>query len=261
MVIFSALALIVSPWWQPIAYGLVSQWLTFDDSNLQRITTMSTLSGWGLLFVGTLMYFRVSPSVLETGLSTDPTKDSKSRMADLRLSGARIEVVILILCRSPEAQILLGLSPYHEMWMPPQEGVNIGETLKEAIMRCLETECGLDVPENRKDFDRQMHLRSIRYAGMVDLPIERHGERLVADDAVGTPLEEVVLIKKAYWFATIILGNRQDINPEPDGRELLDFRWFPLSKAVEVIQNTNHAPKATLLIECISSCRKDLHGV
>src|SRR5438874_2729162 len=98
----------------------------------------------------------------------------------LRLRGARIEVIAMLLCRNPSPSILLGQSPYHNMWMPPQEGVRVKETFEEALIRCLETECGLMLPKDRTDLSRLLHIRTIRFLGTVDLPKERQGERPVA---------------------------------------------------------------------------------
>ncbi len=178
----------------------------------------------------------------------------------MRMRGARIETIALIVCRNPESSVLLGQSPYHNMWMPPQEGVRLDETFEDALFRCLEIECGLDLPKEGKERDRAMHLRSVRYVGTIPLPPERHGERPVADDAAGTPLEKITLNKKAYWVGTIILANQEDISPKADGRELLDLKWHSFADAQTVIQETNHSEKAQLLAKCLSSCNNDLHG-
>ena len=82
--------------------------------------------------------------ILSTLLSTlaHPFVYLGSPVNRARLRGARIEVIASIWCRQPELQILLGQSSYHEMWMPPQEGVKLKETFEEALRRCLEVECG-----------------------------------------------------------------------------------------------------------------------
>lgn len=179
----------------------------------------------------------------------------------LRLRGTRIEVIAAVVCREPEPSILLGKSPYHSIWMPPQEGVNMKESFKDALVRCLEVECGLDLPDEDRALDRALYLRSIRYVGAVELPTERHGERLIADDALGTQLESVTMTQKAYWMATVILKSRNDIDPKADGREFLGFEWYSLEEARKIICATNHAKKAELLEECINMCARDLRGV
>jgi ADP-ribose pyrophosphatase YjhB (NUDIX family) len=165
-----------------------------------------------------------------------------------------------VLCRNPEATILLGQSPYQNMWMPPQEGVNLHETFQQALLRCLEVECGLDLPTGDKDLARKFHLRSIRYMGEVPLPEERVGERPVADDALDTWLEPITLRRKAYWMATMLLANQSDISPRPDGKEVIDLKWFPLTDARRIIAETNHANKASLLLRSLDACEKDLRG-
>lgn len=183
-----------------------------------------------------------------------------SRPNRLRLRGTRVEVIAFIVCQHPELSILLGQSHYHKMWMPPQEGVRLGESFEGALYRCLEVECGLDLPETPKALARALHVRSIRRMGTLDLPQERHGERLVADDAVGTPLESVVLRRKAYWMATILVGTQHDIAHRANGKELIDLKWFTFQEAYDVIQRTNHPEKAELLVKCLNACKQDLRG-
>ena len=183
-----------------------------------------------------------------------------SRPNRLRLRGSRVEVMAFILCEYPELSILLGQSKYHKMWMPPQEGVKLAESFEEALYRCLGVECGLDLPESPKALARALHVRSIRYVGTLDLQEERHGERLVADDALGTALESIVLKRKAYWMATILVAARQDIAPRADGKELLDLKWFTLEEAHDVIQKTNHPEKGELLAKCLTACKRDLQA-
>jgi len=178
----------------------------------------------------------------------------------LRLKGARIEVMAFVICREPQLLILLGKSPYHNMWMPPQEGVNLSENHEQALKRCLTVECKLDLPEDPKSFSRLMHIRSYRYMGAVDLPSDRRGERPVADDAIGTAFESVRLKKKAYWMATILIKSKDDISPQPDGKELIDLKWFSFPDAKKLIRETNHPEKATLLLKSFDFCLSDICG-
>src|ERR1043166_7612624 len=57
----------------------------------------------------------------------------------LRLSGARIEVIATILADGSPPQVLLGESRYG-VWMLPQEGVSLKESLEDALSRCLREE-------------------------------------------------------------------------------------------------------------------------
>ena len=178
-----------------------------------------------------------------------------------RIRGSRIEVISLILTRIPEPSVLLGQSPYQEIWMPPQEGVHLKESFVSALRRCLSDECCLQVPEETETIGPIFHLRSIRFVGVLPLPDERKGERPVADDIVGTPLEKITLKSKAYWLATILVKDRDSISPKADGRELIDIKWFTLDSALKIINETNHHVKAALLTKCLHNCRKDLFGV
>ena len=144
--------------------------------------------------------------------------------------------------------------------MPPQEGVNLSENHEQALIRCLTVECRLDLPEDPKSFSRLMHVRSYRYMGSVDLPADRRGERPVADDAIGTAFESVKLKRKAYWMAIILLKAKDDISPQPDGKELIDLRWFTFSEAKKLITETNHPEKANLLLESLDFCLRDICG-
>jgi ADP-ribose pyrophosphatase YjhB (NUDIX family) len=189
-----------------------------------------------------------------------PIRWLSSKANRARLTGARVEVIACMVCRSPEPSILLAQSPYHNMWMPPQEGVNLKETFHQALRRCLQVECGINMPVNPAHFAKAFQVRSIRYVGEVPLPLERRNERPIADDVHGTWLESVTLRRKAYWMATIVVSNQSDISPKADGKELLGFAWYTLPEARKVIQATNHAPKARLLLQLVDACERDLRG-
>jgi hypothetical protein len=144
--------------------------------------------------------------------------------------------------------------------MPPQEGVNLKETFAQALHRCMEVECGLDLPADPTQLARYMHVRSYRFLGTIPLSKERQGERLVADDASGTALEVVKLKQKAYWMATVLLGNAADVVPKADGKEIIDLQWFSFEAARQRIATTNHPEKAELLLRLLQLCRQDLEG-
>jgi hypothetical protein len=178
----------------------------------------------------------------------------------LRLKGARVEVIAMLISRNPTPAILLGQSPYYDMWMPPQEGVLLHETFPDALHRCLRDECGVAVPDDETNRRRMFYTRSFRYVGTLDLPTERFGERPVADDAIGTPLEKVKLKRKAYWLATVLVRTPSDLQVQADGIELLKLEWFAPSDARRLIEETNHPPKAALLLSCIDAALKDVQG-
>ena len=182
-----------------------------------------------------------------------------SRPNRLRLKGARIEVIALIIAKKPEPSILLGQSHYH-VWMPPQEGVRIRETMADALHRCLREECGVDVPEDEAARRRMFYTRSFRYIDMLDLAEDRVETRPVADDAVGTPLENVPLRRKAYWLATILVRDRGDLAVKPDGTEMEKLQWFTPNAARNIVEKMNHPPKAQLLAKCIDLAMRDFKG-
>ncbi len=189
-----------------------------------------------------------------------PFKWASSKANRARVRGARIEVIACILCRTPEPSILLGQSPFHTMWMPPQEGVNLKESFQQALRRCLQVECGISTPVNPTHQSRALHFRSIRFLGEVALPKERQGERPIAEDVHGTWLESIKLRRKAYWMASILVANQTDISPKADGREMLGFAWYSLPEARRVIRETNHVEKSNLLLKLIDACERDLRG-
>lgn len=189
-----------------------------------------------------------------------PLKWLSSKANRCRLTGARVEIIVCILCRTPELSILLGKSPYHSMWMPPQEGVNIREDFDQAVLRCLKDECGISAPVSPTHAQKKQYFRSTIFLGKVPLPKERHGERPIADDSVGTWLESVPLRAKAYWMKTIIVADRTDISPKADGIELIEIAWHTIDEARHVIVQTNHAEKARLLLKLLDKCEQDMRG-
>lgn len=181
-----------------------------------------------------------------------------SRANRLRLRGARVEVIAFILTRSPITSVLLVESAYGNAWMPPQEGVRLAESFQEAFYRCVQDECGISVPSDPGERRRLFYLRHIQYLDVLELPRERWGERLVADDAIDTPLGHIQLTKKAYWAAIAIVRSTSDITPKPDGREIVNVGWFDLEKARELVRTTNRAEKSAVLLEGLELCQKHL---
>lgn len=178
----------------------------------------------------------------------------------LRLRGARIEVIAFVIARQPVSSVLLVESAWDGAWMPPQEGVRLKESFEEAFYRCVQDECGIKVPTDPSERARLFYVRSIQYLNVLDLPRERWGERLVADDAVDTPLSHITLRKKAYWAAIAITTNTSDFLPKPDGREILNVQWLDFERAREIILATNREEKATLLLKGTELCQRHLKG-
>ncbi|HEV3440818.1 MAG TPA: hypothetical protein VG122_25920 [Gemmata sp.] len=114
------------------------------------------------------------------------------------------------------------------------------------------------MPEKREQVERNLYVRVIRYAGMLDLPEARRGERDVTDDAIGTPLESVKLKRKAYWVGTILVETQDKHDFKPDGIEILELRWCGIEEATEQVKASNRPEKAALLIEAIRGAAKHL---
>lgn len=257
-IIGAGLAAVTAPWWQPLLFGALSHRIEIDEFQLEKAEMLSFWGGWVLLAIGIGLYClvdRKSRSAVEQATS------DKSHIDELRMNGSRIEVIALLLTRVPEQAVLLGKSPYHNMWMPPQEGVRISESFDEALRRCLTVECGISAASDPSEFDRLFHLRSIRFIGTIKLSKARQGERLVAPDAVGSSLESVTLTQKSYWLATLIVSSQSELSPVPDGRELLDLKWYSIAEAKHVIESTNHEEKGELLIQALDDCVQDLDGI
>jgi ADP-ribose pyrophosphatase YjhB (NUDIX family) len=182
-----------------------------------------------------------------------------SRPNRLRLRGTRIEVVAFVLCREPIPTLLLARTPYRDgVWSPPQEGVQLAESLQEAVERCLRTECSVALQD--KPLHEWAYLRSIQFLGTIPLPPGRWGERPVADDAAGTLLEAVELRRKAYWRATLIVRSQEEFACAPDGREVTELRWCSLDEARSMMVGSNRVEKAGLLVRGLEKCLRDLHG-
>lgn len=175
----------------------------------------------------------------------------------LRLSGARIEVIAMVVSLNPTQQVLLGESRYGA-WLLPQEGLLLDESFAEALNRCLRDECRIEVPADPTLRRRLFYLHSIQYVDTLDLPEERIGERPVADDAPGTAFESVKLRKKAYWLATLIVKSPAEFPAHADGTELRSITWKSLPDARGILKRTNVDPKASLLTECIDRAGKVL---
>jgi ADP-ribose pyrophosphatase YjhB (NUDIX family) len=182
---------------------------------------------------------------------------AESKPNRLRMRGARIEVLAMVISQAPSPQVLLGESRYG-VWMLPQEGVMLKEALPDALARCLREECKVDVPDDPVQRRRLFYLHSIRYLDTLDLPQSRVGERSVADDAPGTAFESIELKRKAYWLAILLVGHPEHFPAKPDGVELTKLNWFPLAQARGILERTNDAPKAALLTLCIDHATKFL---
>lgn len=176
---------------------------------------------------------------------------------ELRRQGNRIQVIASIVTRKPQHSILLGRSAFGEIWMPPQEGVNLTEKIKDALFRGLQEECGL----KGNSLLQNLYIRSIKYLGALPLPEKRINERSVADDAIGTEFEVVQMRSKAYWQAIIVVASQEEIRPSPNNKEILELKWHTFDEAKSAIEKTNSSAKAKLLLAGLAECEQALQGV
>jgi ADP-ribose pyrophosphatase YjhB (NUDIX family) len=181
-----------------------------------------------------------------------------SRPNRLRLRGSRIEVIVALLTRKPTRSILLARAAAYGIWTLPQEGVGLRETYEEALYRCLAVECGLDRPPSREQLERRFYLRSFQYVGVLDLPEHRWGERLIADDAIGTALESIRLRRKAYWVGSVLVPSQESVTPMPDGNEVDRLEWCPVEQADQRLHIANRPEKAELLTRALQAAIRHL---
>jgi ADP-ribose pyrophosphatase YjhB (NUDIX family) len=163
-----------------------------------------------------------------------------------RLAGARVEVIALVLTRTPEPSVLMVRSHYNGCWMPPQEGVELGESLPDALARGLLEECGIDILRPGGGYRRGFYVRDIRFLATLDLPPDRWQERPIAGNAGDSLFSRITMRKKAYWTASVIVPSRTAVHPVANATEVDDAAWMSLDRALAAVQ-TNRPAKADLL--------------
>lgn len=173
-----------------------------------------------------------------------------SRTNRMRLAGARVEIVPLVMSRKPEPCILLVQSHYENAWMPPQEGVNFGETLAAALMRGLWEECGLQVADENGLLLPTIYIRHIEYIDTLVLPRERWGERSVAGNVEDSFFSHIKMKKKAYWAAYVIVADSVTHSPTPNLNEIVEARWVPLDDVPGLLAS-NRPEKRAMLMDII----------
>ncbi len=178
----------------------------------------------------------------------------------LRLQGARIQVIAFVIAPSPVPSLLLVKSAKGKNWQPPQEGVMVGESFREAFDRCMREECGITLPAEAQEHKNLLHRRPKIFLGINEIPRERWGKRLVADNAANTPLEKIQLRKKAYWAMIALVKDTSQLTFKADDLEVSEVQWFPFDKAWELMESTNRVPKVRLLQKGYNKCQKYLTG-
>ncbi len=91
------------------------------------------------------------------------------RKVRLRLWGYRPEVICLVKAADKERFLITVPATNRAIWIPPQEGIALNETIEAAAHRCLEVEVGLT--------GQSVQFRRSTWVGKRRLPRERWGER------------------------------------------------------------------------------------
>lgn len=156
----------------------------------------------------------------------------------LHLMGFRPEVICLIQSTDSEKHYLL-VKPQSErtIWMPPQEGIHLEETLKVAAIRCLNTEVGL--------MESQVQLRRSIWVGKRLFPEHRKDERNL-DYSLRGWVDKNQMVGKAYFAALIIADSKAVI--QPNTAEIYQYEWVNASEFLERIK-TNPLEKQKILYQ------------
>lgn len=172
-----------------------------------------------------------------------------------RLLGARVQVCAFLITQTPKSSILLVKSVYGD-WMPPQEGVGTKESLQEAFWRCLSEELGIEVEGLNKS--QSVYVRSCAKLGTLKLPLDRHGERPVVDNAPGTFLEHIRVKKKKYWYVLAVVRSQDVIVPKPNETEVSEVAWCSINEAHRLIEGSARWEKSQLLHTGLNTARREL---
>jgi ADP-ribose pyrophosphatase YjhB (NUDIX family) len=176
-----------------------------------------------------------------------------------RLGGARVEIIGMVMCARTTPSVLIARSVYDDCWMPPQEGVNIGESFFGALARGLSEECDVSIMHRDGQLKSDFYLRDIEYVDTLWLPPERWGERAVAGNVGDTLFSHVVLRKKAYWAAYLVVDDMRVVRGRANLREVADVAWMTVDEAYTKIQG-NRDEKALLLVRCLQKGMQHLVG-
>jgi ADP-ribose pyrophosphatase YjhB (NUDIX family) len=159
-----------------------------------------------------------------------------NRQYRLHLMGFRPEVICLIQSTDSEKHYLL-VKPQSDrtIWMLPQEGIHLEETLKAAAIRCLNTEVGL--------MESQVQLRRSIWVGKRLFPEHRKDERNL-DYSLRGWVDKNQMVGKAYFAALIIADSKAII--QPNTAEIYQYEWVKASEFLERIK-TNPLEKQKIL--------------
>ena len=164
-------------------------------------------------------------------------KAIKDRPMRQRLIGMR--PVVMCLIQSTDNERYLFIRPTHrpDAWMPPQEGIEVDESLEAAATRGLHAELGVE--------ENKIHYRRSTWLGSRITP-EQQGERDIEYSLL--PMRG-----KAYWAALIKMpeGNEITINEA----EIAGHEWLSLSDVRERL-DSNHQRKQQLIQQAFAQLLK-----
>ena len=139
-----------------------------------------------------------------------------------RVLGMR-PVVICLIQSTENSDTFLFVNPSEKpaALMPPQEGIEPGESIEEAVVRGLETELGV--------VESQMHFRRSAWIGSKPIP-EQKGERDVAYSLVK-------MRGKAYYAALVKIS--ETAVPQPNSAEIAGWRWVSAAEVTEALESNS----------------------
>ena len=143
------------------------------------------------------------------------------RRARKRLSGLR--PVVMCFAISGEGEILLvrpGRDP--NIWIPPQEGLKLGESIEIAATRCLSEELGINAKKMQYRKNQWIADRKI---------IDRKGER----DIEGSPIK---MRGKSYYAAHLIVDKQSEM--EVNSVEIAEYEWTPVAEMEERLRSNQN---------------------
>jgi ADP-ribose pyrophosphatase YjhB (NUDIX family) len=150
------------------------------------------------------------------------------RSSRLVLQGYRPEVICLIRGTDVVGKYLLVSSRAHQVgWAPPQEGLELNESIEDAVKRCLLNELGLE--------ESSIQFRKSAWIGKRILHHDRWGERDLRYSLRGLIGQEQ-MIGKGYFAALVIVDSNATITANP--AEISDWAWFEPQQYAEQVATT-----------------------
>lgn len=119
--------------------------------------------------------------------------------------------------RDPSRFLMIRPTANEDVWVPPQEGIEVGETVDLAAMRCMRDELGLPV--------EKLQYRKSAYVG----------DRLLPDRIGDRDLRYAIcrMRGKAYFAALVIADSDAPLTANP--AEVAQHRWLSLEEVSELV--------------------------